>query len=260
MCARGAAGSRLAATTRGVHAGAVSTIFQPFRSRRARVVLLLGLLSLAGAAFVLHPGDPRNRHPVWGVDVSHHQPPVDWARVRATGAGFAYAKVSEGRDHVDTRYREHLAGARAAGLHTGAYHYFTLCSPGREQAEHFINTLGDIPCDLPPVIDLEYAGNCSARPAREELTRELDAFIAVVEARTGRRPIFYTTKDFAAGYGLFERAADRLWIRAVHTRPWFLGTSRWTLWQFRVAPLDGVEGPVDHNVFRGTEKELLGLR
>ena len=46
----------------------------------------------------------------------------------------------------------------------------------------------------------------------------------------------------------------------MHTRPSFLGTSRWTLWQFRVAPLDGVEGPVDHNVFRGTEKELLDLR
>ena len=260
MCAPRAAGSRLAARGRGVHAGDVSITFHPFRSRRARIAVLTGLLCAAVAAFVLHPGDPRDRYPVWGVDVSHHQKPVDWARVRAAGAVFAYAKVSEGRDHVDTRFREHLAGARAAGLHTGAYHYFTLCSPGREQAEHFVRTLGDIPCDLPPVIDLEFAGNCSARPGREELLRELDAFIAVVEARAGRRPILYTTKDFAADYGLFERAADRIWIRAVHTRPSFLGTSRWTLWQFRVAPLDGVEGPVDHNVFRGTEKELLDLR
>ena len=235
------------------------TAFSFLQTRRARAAGLLGLLC-AAAVVVLPPGDPRDRHPVWGVDVSHHQPPVDWARVRAAGAVFAYAKVSEGRDHVDTRFREHLAGAREAGLHTGAYHYFTLCSPGRDQAEHFVNTLGDIPCDLPPVVDLEYAGNCAARPGREELRRELDAFMAVVESRAGRRPILYTTKDFAADHGLFKRTGDRIWIRAVHSQPWFLGTSRWTLWQFRVGPLDGVDGPVDQNVFRGTEEELTGLR
>lgn len=222
--------------------------------------LLLMAVSLPGAWLYSSCEDPRRRHPVWGVDVSHHQGDIDWTRVRAAGAAFAYVKVSEGRDHVDTRFRANLEQARAAGLKIGAYHYFTLCAPGREQAEHFVRTLSGLAPDLPPVADLEYAGNCARRPGREELAREIDDFIAVVEQRLGRRPMLYSTKSFAADHHLWDRPDLHQWIRAIHTRPGFLGTRDWTFWQYRVGRVDGVAGPVDLNVFRGTAAELDGLR
>src|SRR5437868_5468775 len=62
---------------------------------------------------VAHP-DPR-RFPVWGVDVSHHQGHIDWARVaREPHLAFAYIKASEGSDWTDARFRDNASGARAA--------------------------------------------------------------------------------------------------------------------------------------------------
>ena len=60
---------------------------------------------------------------------------------------------------------------RAAGLKVGAYHFFTLCRPGAEQAAYFLAT---VPVDtdlLPPSVDLEYEGNCSVRLDAEMVRR-----------------------------------------------------------------------------------------
>jgi hypothetical protein len=52
---------------------------------------------------------------IQGVDVSHHQAPLDWAPLRGQGIRFAYFKTSEGADWNDPRYREYAEAARASG-------------------------------------------------------------------------------------------------------------------------------------------------
>ena len=114
--------------------------------RRARwpfvVAAVVLLLALAGAIwwFVWVP----NWRPAlqdgerYGIDVSAHQDAIDWQRVAEDNIRFAYIKATEGGDFVDKRFDENWRGAGAAGLDRGAYHFFTLCTPGEAQARNFL--------------------------------------------------------------------------------------------------------------------------
>ena len=95
------------------------------------------------------------------------------AAVAADGVDFAYIKATEGGDFHDTRFAKNWTGAGAAGTVRGAYHFFTLCRSGTVQAANFIAIVPPAPGMLPPVVDLECVGNCSARPAKAELMTEL---------------------------------------------------------------------------------------
>ncbi len=231
------------------------------------VVLGVALAGLAAWTGVLHlPYPSRREFPIQGIDVSNHQGAVDWPRVRAEGFRFAYIKASEGRTFTDPDYTSFAAGARRAGLTVGAYHYFTFCSDGAAQARRFIAASGGrVAGDLPPVVDLEFGGNCSHRPDVAEFDRQYAAFEAVVVAAFGRPPLLYVTSDFADRYltGASARgsrvAGRRLWIRQTLGRP-DGGCERWSLWQFADrGRVDGIAGPVDLDAYCGGEEGFAEL-
>ncbi len=99
---------------------------------------------------------------------------------------FAYLKASEGGDHRDRRFAANWQAARQAGIAVGAYHFFTFCRPGAEQAANFLAAAPTTADALPVAVDLEFGGNCGARPDGVAMRRELDAFLALVEAREGK--------------------------------------------------------------------------
>src|SRR4051794_5467055 len=100
----------------------------PHQVTRWRVVGALGCLLAAWLAWTLaaawHPSD--SLYPLQGIDISHHQGAIDWARLPGQGVDFAYIKASEGGDHRDPAFAANWAGARKAGIRRGAYHFFTL--------------------------------------------------------------------------------------------------------------------------------------
>jgi lysozyme len=237
------------------------------------VMALVAAVALA-AAFAVGRGwwmpYPRaaRRYETWGVDVSHHQGTIDWARVAATPRlRFAYVKATEGGDFVDPAFTRNWSEARRAGLRVGAYHFFNLCKPGAEQARHFLSVVpraGPLPSpaprgdggpgtrdDLPPALDLELGPPCRRPPPRDVVAREVAAWLAEVERVDGRRPVLYVTHE---SYDLFLRGAEPpgpLWVRAILDEPALDPGHAWTVWQFwprgRVA---GIAGPVDLNVLR----------
>jgi lysozyme len=145
--------------------------------------LVLACLVAAGCFLYFRPFSPdRGRYPVRGIDVSHHQGLIDWQRVAADDVAFAVIKATEGGDHVDDAFALNLREARAAGLAVGAYHFFTFCRPGADQARNFISIVPRNQPLLPPVVDIEFGGNCPQRPSPEQLNAELSAFLAPVEA------------------------------------------------------------------------------
>src|SRR5262245_17581145 len=123
--------------------------WQWIRGRRRRTVAV----AAAASALVLLPGAlalwwfwwvPGWRPPLhdgerYGIDVSAHQGDIEWTRVAADDIEFVYVKATEGRDFVDARFAANWWDAGAAGLDRGAYHFFTLCTPGTAQAEHFLS-------------------------------------------------------------------------------------------------------------------------
>ncbi|MCC6734816.1 MAG: glycoside hydrolase family 25 protein [Bauldia sp.] len=222
--------------------------------RYALPVVVLLVAGTAGGYITYRNYEPdRTRYPVRGIDVSHHQGTIDWQRVAADDVAFVFMKATEGGDHLDTEFARNLEGAREAGLAVGAYHFFTFCRPGADQAANFLATVPDEATDLPPVVDLEYAGNCDYRPTEAELAVELQAFLAPVEARFGREVVYYATEAFLADYG-DAIPARQLWRRSIAWEP---DTPDWIVWQYHNAgTVDGISGPVDLNVLNG---ELAGL-
>jgi len=215
----------------------------------APLIVVAGLGALGSKAWT----PSQARFPVQGVDVSHHQGAIDWAQLPGQGVDFAYIKATEGGDFTDDAFAENWRAAQAAGIKRGAYHFFTLCRPGAEQAAHFIAT---VPADqdaLAPAVDLEFLGNCADRPKMADVRAELAAFLTPVEAHYGKPAVLYLTGEFDKTYGI-SGAFDRpLWLRSLVFEPGF-GARPWTIWQasnFR--RLEGVTGRVDWNVMRSGE-------
>jgi lysozyme len=221
------------------------------RARRAGVALLL-MVALATAIWLLagrwHPSD--GDFPVQGIDISHHQGKIDWRLLPNQGVDFAYIKASEGGDHRDRAFAANWAGARKAGIAHGAYHFFTLCRSGTEQAANFIAA---VPVDseaLPPAVDLEYMGNCARRVSRAALQREIADYIRLIEARYRKPVILYLTREFDEAYRISSTVRRPLWLRSLVVKPRF-GARPWRMWQasnFR--RLRGIEGRVDWNAQR----------
>ncbi|TIW16993.1 MAG: muramidase, partial [Mesorhizobium sp.] len=92
---------------------------------------------------------------VHGVDVSRWQGNINWQKLRAQGANFAYIKATDGGDHLDPMFMKNWRGADAAGLKRGAYHFFYWCRTAGEQADWFIRNVPRVEGALPPVIDVE---------------------------------------------------------------------------------------------------------
>lgn len=186
-----------------------------------------------------------------GIDASHHQGPIDWARVADAGISFAYLKATEGTGFTDPRFAEHRRQAARQDIAVSGYHYFQLCSDGTEQAGHFLAVLGpDLRAAakrLPPAVDLELAGSCADPPPAETLLAEVREFLAVVDRRAGTPTMVYLYPDLEERFGFADDLADHpQWVRRLGDRP---PRRDWTVWQYDDAgSVPGIQGGVDLNL------------
>ncbi|MET3583404.1 lysozyme [Mesorhizobium robiniae] len=219
--------------------------------------LILACLLVAAGYFYFQLFSPdRSKYPVRGIDVSHHQRQIDWRRVAADDVAFAVIKATEGGDHVDDAFATNLREARAAGLTVGAYHFFTFCRPGADQARNFISVVPRDQPLLPPVVDIEFVGNCPRRPSPEELHAELSAFLRPVEAAFGKTAILYVTDEAARVYA-GQIVGRPHWVRSLALWP---GHDDWIYWQYHdKGRVDGITGDVDLNVLQGGQETLTTL-
>lgn len=196
-----------------------------------------------------------------GIDVSHYQGNIDWEKIEEQGIDFAFIKATEGCSHVDQYFEENWDKAGQTSLMLGAYHFFSFDSEGKFQAEHFIDTVGNLQGKLAPVIDVEYYGDKKADPPlKKDVWAQLSVMLDLLEEHYHIKPIIYTTykayHDFIKG----EFEGYPLWIRNVYYPP---AAMEWTFWQYTdQAVLDGYQGSekyIDRNVFRGSREELESL-
>lgn len=214
-------------------------------------------IAIAGYVY-FHAFSPnRTTYPLRGIDVSHHQGDIDWPRVAADDVTFVIMKATEGGDHVDRNFASNLAAAKQAGLAVGAYHFFTFCRPGADQAANFLRT---VPIDrsmLPPVVDIEFGGNCPERPTPDRFAEQLKAFLDPVESAFGKPAIVYVIGEAIDVYGAAIPDRKR-WVRSLAMHP---GHEDWVYWQYHNrGSVDGIAGPVDLNVLQGGSNVLETLR
>jgi lysozyme len=217
--------------------------------RKWVVLAFVALMSVSSAADARSGWRPsEKRYPNQGIDISHHQGHIAWAKLPRQGVDFAYIKATEGSDHVDRRFSINWRAAHKAGLHRGAYHFFGLCSSGRAQAANFVRTVPFDAKALPPAVDLEFPGNCKRRPSRAKVHKELHDFLRIVEARYGKHAVLYLTPHFDKRYRISANFNRPLWLRSIRSKPSF-GARPWSIWQASYTRrLRGVHGHVDWNV------------
>ncbi|ADM68954.1 Lysozyme M1 [Paenibacillus polymyxa E681] len=203
----------------------------------------------------------RNPNAAEGIDVSRYQGTIDWKRVRADGKSFAFIKASQGQRYVDPTFITNAKGIKAAGLLLGAYHFVdaTSVNAAKAEARHFAEVLDQVggvkALDLPAVMDYENNPGGLSSAAIHEIAL---AFVTEFERVSGRKPMVYTGNAFAAH---FKAPLDsyKLWIARYSTRVPGDTTAwkNWGFWQYSDSGrVDGIQGPVDLNVYAGTEAEL----
>lgn len=218
----------------------------------------LGCLLWTGA---IHANNPSvSRYPVRGVDVSGYQGSIDWPVLAGQDIRFAFIKATEGSTFVDDHFAANLAGANAAGLRVGAYHFFSFESPGATQADNVIRTVPAQDLGLPVVVDLESYGEFGLNPApTDEVRRELGVLLDRLRANYGRRPVVYATAESYDRYLAGAFADVDIWIRDTWREPALPDGRPWTFWQFsdrhRLAGYAGEEPFIDLDVFAGSQAE-----
>ena len=219
---------------------------------KAVVLIATTGVCLALAATLLYPWiEPArllySRH---GIDVSHHQGPIDWDKVANSGVSFAYIKATEGGDFVDKRFQINWSAAKNSGIPRGAYHFFTQCRSGLEQAANFIRTVPKDASALPHAVDAEHLGPCKTLPKVKDTVDELKAFIDSLAVHYRKRPLIYTTLEFHQAHLRGKLSTERYWIRSLITPP-RIRQSSWMIWQYHNrGRRTGISGPVDLNVAR----------
>lgn len=190
---------------------------------------------------------------VEGMDVSVFQGEVDFAAARRGGIEAVYIRASYGPDGVDSRFAQNCAGANAAGLPFGLYHYLEAQDPAgaRQEAEHFVSLLRTQSYDCRPALDFENVRGLDAGQA----TAVALAFLERVEALTGQTTMIYADAYTASAKLEDPVSAYPLWLAQWDvTEPSLAGTpwQEWTGWQYTdVGRAEGVTGYVDRDQFTG---------
>ena len=196
---------------------------------------------------LLHHRPTLRNDEAYAIDVSNHQGVIDWSGVAADGALFAYVKATRRKTFVDPYFASNWAAASAAGVRVGAYHFFSLCSSGQEQADAFLRTAPPSTTALPPALDLEILSGCTDRPSPASVQAQLDTFVNRVERAWGEDP---RSTHGAAGPAVSPcRSGDGRprWRTSPFVRP----SEPWTVWQVHYfAEVSGVSGRVDLDIVR----------
>lgn len=183
-----------------------------------------------------------------GLDVSEFQGAIDWPRVRAAGRQFAFIRATDGTYH-DPRFAANWAGAKAAGIVRGAYHFAEPANPPEAEADSLLAAVGNLEAGDLLALDLEKgAGDLRAWTA---------AFHARIIARVGFRALHYSSPAFLAEHGpITDPANCGLWLanwRATLPAP----PPGWpfiAVWQNRDDDsVPGINGHVDGDYFDGPD-------
>ena len=213
---------------------------------------------------------------IYGIDLSRHQHEknnkvyhIYWNKLRITDLGtlstktikgkvdypisFAYVKSTEGCTVLNTYYEVDYKAARAHGIRTGTYHFFSTKSAGVAQVDYFLKCSKFNKGDLPPVLDVEPTdAQIVAMGGPKVMFHHIRAWMSLVQKHTGKRPILYISQAFANTYmPLDPYLADNyhVWIaRYGEYKP----NLKLAYWQLSPdGKVRGIHGDVDINVFNG---------
>ena len=124
-----------------------------------------------------------------GVDVSTFNGDIDWLSVYHAGFDFAICRTGYGKNGLDETFARNVAGAHAAGLKCGAYHYSYALTPAdaiieADFCKRIIHEAGVL-LELPVFFDMEDADNYKLRHgfkfSQKNVTNICKAFLDTIK-------------------------------------------------------------------------------
>ena len=197
---------------------------------------------------------------IHGIDISHHQGRIDWDELKDNGSinqcpiRFVMIKATEGSTQTDENYSDNFYQAREHGFTRGAYHFYSVHTPARQQALHFMKTVKLENGDLPPVLDVEHKPK---NQTDEEFKNSVIQWLDMVEKHYKVKPIIYTYFKFKTRY-LNDSIFDQYpyWIAHYYVDS-LEYQGKWKFWQHTdVGRLPGIKGNVDFNIYNGSYYDL----
>jgi GH25 family lysozyme M1 (1,4-beta-N-acetylmuramidase) len=130
----------------------------------------------------------------FGIDVSHWNWVKNWNAVGGNNISYVSVKLTQSTQFTDPDADEHVAGARAAGIHVGGYH-FADNTDVAAQVRHFADRLTALgltgPDSMAPMLDMEAAS------LRSKANPFIAEFIAGLRQAVNVRRIFvYANLDW----------------------------------------------------------------
>ena len=219
-----------------------------FMIKTAALLAGIGVVGIAGWSGATRWAPSATRYPLQGIDLGTDPKPVEWGTVRARGADFAYIVATAGADRRDPGFEANWTALPEAGLRRGAVHLYSLCQPAIAQANAFNAFVPRTDDALPTAVDLDFRGDCTARPGRAALLDDLNRFIATVEAHTKKPLLLRIAAPVEAHYRVSEAIARPVWLVANLLSPDYAARP-WRIWRASdVRRVDGVKGPVNWDV------------
>ncbi len=189
------------------------------------------------------------------VDLSHWNENVNFKLAKEDGILGVIHKATQGSGYVDPTYAERKKAAEEEGLMWGAYHFGTG-EDGKDQAEHFLETVGDSSKVL-LALDIEENSGNNITP------KQAEDFVNQVQEVTGRLPLIYGSPYFLKDFATPILTKCPLWVARWGVRPILpKGWKKWALWQYtdgksgkKPHEVKGI-GRCDRNKFKGALKKL----
>lgn len=203
-----------------------------------------------------------NKYYVKGIDVSHHNPILNWNALLDKNITFAYIKSTEGTSHEDRNYIYNYDLARKTNIKVGSYHFYTFALSGKEQAQHFLKTAKFNTGDLLPAIDVEHSPSNIYNKDKNYIKlviEELKVMENELYEHFGIHPVIYTNKDCYKLYIKGNFPKNLIWMCDLHNEP-SDDMENWRIWQFsHKGELPGVDGHIDLNYYRSSFEEFKEL-
>lgn len=210
-----------------------------------------------------------------GIDVSHWNGTIDWARVKAAGIDYAFIQVGYrgygdsgtlSEATKDPMFDYNMQNAIANGISVGVYIFSqaTTTAEAQEEADYILSHIAGYNVTMPLVMDFEYADTASgvggrlkkANLSREAATDVCLAFCTRI-AEAGYTPMIYANKSMLTDQmnaGDITALGYRIWLAHYTEASDYAGT--YDFWQYSsTGKVDGISTNVDMNFYYKQETD-----
>ena len=182
-----------------------------------------------------------------GIDVSHHQKQIDWAKVKASGIDYAIIRCGYGQDVTlqdDIQWKANADGCTAQGIPFGVYlySYATTVEGAKGEADHVLRMIEGYDLQYPVYYDIEYDKQKDL--SAKELGQIASAFAKKIED-AGYQVGIYASYSWFENY-LTDSVFDQ-WERWVARYNTYCGYSKsYSMWQYSsTGTVSGIDSTIN---------------